>query len=65
VTGVDRRSDRPVYRQVADVLRTAIRAGELVTGQQLPSEAELINRYGVSRTVCTRRWACYASKDSW
>jgi GntR family transcriptional regulator len=46
---VDRGSDRPVYRQVADALREAIRAGELVAGQRLPSESELIDRYGVSR----------------
>ncbi|MGH8896248.1 MAG: GntR family transcriptional regulator [Egibacteraceae bacterium] len=49
MTGVDRGSDRAVYRQVADALRTAIRTGELVTGQRLPSETELIRRYGVSR----------------
>lgn len=49
MTGVDRGSDRPVYRQVADALRAAIRAGELVAGQRLPSETELIDRYGVSR----------------
>jgi GntR family transcriptional regulator len=49
VTGVDRCSDRPVYRQVADALRTAIQGGELVTGQRLPSETELMNQYGVSR----------------
>ncbi|MGH8904253.1 MAG: GntR family transcriptional regulator, partial [Egibacteraceae bacterium] len=48
MTGVDRGSDRPVYRQVADALRTAIRTGELVTEQRLPSETELIHRYGVS-----------------
>jgi GntR family transcriptional regulator len=47
--GVDRRSDRAVYRQVADGLRAAIRTGELATGQRLPSETELIRRYGVSR----------------
>ena len=49
MTGVDRRSDRAVYRQVADALRAAIRTGELATGQRLPSETELIHRYGVSR----------------
>ncbi|MGH8896402.1 MAG: GntR family transcriptional regulator [Egibacteraceae bacterium] len=46
---VDRGSDRPVYRQVADVLRAAIRTGELVAGQSLPPETELMQRYGVSR----------------
>ena len=46
---IDRTSDRPVYKQVADALRTAIRNGELADGQPLASETELMQRYGVSR----------------
>ncbi|MGH8904261.1 MAG: GntR family transcriptional regulator [Egibacteraceae bacterium] len=46
---VDRTSDRPVYKQVADALRAAIRNGELADGQLLASETELMQRYGVSR----------------
>jgi GntR family transcriptional regulator len=46
---VDRTSDRPVYKQVADALRAAIRSGELADGQLLASETELMQRYGVSR----------------
>ncbi|MGH8932840.1 MAG: GntR family transcriptional regulator [Egibacteraceae bacterium] len=47
--GVDRGSDRPVYKQVADGLRGAIRGGELADGAVLASETELMERYGVSR----------------
>jgi GntR family transcriptional regulator len=47
--GVDRSSDRPVYKQVADALRAAIRSGALINGQSLPSETQLMRRYGVSR----------------
>jgi GntR family transcriptional regulator len=46
---IDRTSDRPVYKQVADALRAAIRNGELADGQLLASETELMERYGVSR----------------
>jgi len=46
---IDRTSDRPVYKQVADALRAAIRGGQLKDGQLLPSETELMEQYGVSR----------------
>ncbi|MGH8884898.1 MAG: GntR family transcriptional regulator [Egibacteraceae bacterium] len=46
---IDRTSDRPVYKQVADALRAAIRSGELTDGAPLASETELMDRYGVSR----------------
>jgi len=46
---IDRASDRPVYKQVADALRAAIRGGELADGALLASETELMARYGVSR----------------
>ncbi|MGH3926749.1 MAG: GntR family transcriptional regulator, partial [Pseudonocardiaceae bacterium] len=46
---LDRASDRPVYKQVADALREAIRGGELAEGALLASETELMARYGVSR----------------
>src|SRR3712207_583158 len=41
---------RPVYEQVADQLRDAILAGRLAPGDVLPSERELCERFGVSRT---------------
>jgi GntR family transcriptional regulator len=46
---LDRSSDQPPYRQIAGMLRDAIRTGRLATGEQLPSEAQLIEHYGVAR----------------
>lgn len=49
VTGIDPLSDRPVYRQIADVLRVAIESGELAPGARLPSEADLMQRFDVAQ----------------
>src|SRR5207302_2235789 len=46
---VDPASDRSVYKQIADHLRTAIARGRLHEGDQLPSEARLMGHYGVAR----------------
>jgi GntR family transcriptional regulator len=49
--GVDRSSDRPVYRQIADQLRNAITRGEFPPGAKLPSERVLMDRYQTSRVT--------------
>jgi GntR family transcriptional repressor for pyruvate dehydrogenase complex len=41
---------RPVYLQVADQLREAVLDGTLSSGAVLPSERELTEQFGVSRT---------------
>jgi GntR family transcriptional regulator len=46
---IDPTSDRPVFKQIADGLRTAILSGALAPGARLPSEQELIDGYGVAR----------------
>ena len=46
---IDPASDRPVYKQIADHLRAAIARGRLREGEQLPSEARLMEHYGVAR----------------
>jgi GntR family transcriptional regulator len=46
---VDPASDRAVYKQIADHLRAAIAAGSLAAGEQLPSEAQLMEHYEVAR----------------
>ena len=46
---VDPASDRAVFRQIADQLRSAIQNGRLNEGERLPSEAQLIDHYGVAR----------------
>ena len=48
-SGVDPTSDRPVYKQIADHMRTAIARGRLREGDQLPSEARMMDHYGVAR----------------
>lgn len=49
--GLDERTSRPLYRQVADELRAQIQQRELTPGRQLPTEARLMARYGVSRNT--------------
>ena len=41
----------PMYRQIAEDLRTSIESGELAPGSQLPTELELRDRYGASRNT--------------
>lgn len=49
ISGIDPTSDRPVYRQIADVLRGAIESGKLAPGERIPSEAELMRRFDVAQ----------------
>lgn len=46
---VNRSEDQSPYRQIAAQLRAAIADGALAPGEQLPSEAQLIEHYGVAR----------------
>lgn len=46
---IDPVSDRAVFRQIADQLRTAIERGNLAEGERLPSEAVLMDHFGVAR----------------
>ena len=48
---IDPRSDRPVYKQVADDLRRRITSGEFAPGDSIPSEKEMEGYYGVGRTT--------------
>jgi GntR family transcriptional regulator len=46
---LDPASDRAVFRQIADHLRDAISSGRLREGDQLPSEAQMMGHYGITR----------------
>lgn len=46
---IDRADPRPPYQQIAAMLRTAIDSGALEPGAKLPSEAALIEHFGVAR----------------
>jgi GntR family transcriptional regulator len=43
--------DNPLYQQIANDLRAAIRDRELAPGDQVPTEMDLAQRYGVSRNT--------------
>ena len=43
---IDPTSDRPVYKQIADWIRGQIDSGRLDAGDKLPSESELMRRFG-------------------
>src|ERR1700761_5999109 len=41
--------DQPRYQQIADTLREEIHTGRLAPGTKLPSETQLVERFGASR----------------
>lgn len=45
---IDHESGTPVWRQLADFLRSQIHAGDIEPGKLLPSTRTLMQRYGVS-----------------
>ena len=47
--GVDPMSDRAVYKQIADALRSSVENGELAPGERIPSESGLMERFEVSQ----------------
>lgn len=51
---VDPSSERPIYRQLADILRRKITSGEWEPGRNLPAEADLGHEYGVSQASVRR-----------
>jgi GntR family transcriptional regulator len=51
---IDRESYEPAYSQLAKILRCSIANGVIRPGDQLPSEAQLCERYGVSPMTVRR-----------
>src|SRR5579884_3615104 len=49
VIAIDRRSSRPLHRQIYDAYRTGILTRTLQPGQQIPSTRELAAQLGISR----------------
>jgi GntR family transcriptional regulator len=56
------RSDRAMYRQIADEIRDAIRSGELAEGDMLPSEAALVAAHGTSQGTVRKAIALLRSE---
>lgn len=57
---LDPASEWPLSAQLAQLLRVAIRAAELMPGHRIPSENELADRHCVSRDTATRALALLA-----
>lgn len=53
-TSIDRKSYEPAYAQLASILRSSMATGILRPGDQLPSEAQLCERYDVSPMTVRR-----------
>ncbi|MCW2876965.1 MAG: transcriptional regulator, GntR family [Sphaerisporangium sp.] len=51
---IDPTADRPVYKQLADLIRARIESGEYRPGQRLPAENDYVNELGISRDSVRR-----------
>jgi GntR family transcriptional regulator len=59
-TRVDRNDARPLHMQIRDILHQQIKAHTLRPGDSLPTEEELQQRFGVSRSVVRQALASLA-----
>jgi DNA-binding GntR family transcriptional regulator len=46
---INHNSDVAMYKQLTEIIKSQIESGQLKTGEKIPSEAELIKKYNVSR----------------
>jgi DNA-binding transcriptional MocR family regulator len=51
---VDPSLDRPLHKQLADLIRTQIQTGELAPGQRLPAQKDYAQEHGLSRYTVER-----------
>ncbi len=59
---IDKESYEPAYLQLANILRQNVATGRLRPGDQLPSESQLCDRYGVSPMTVRRAINLLASQ---
>jgi DNA-binding GntR family transcriptional regulator len=59
---IDPTADRPVYKQLADLVRSEIDAGRYVAGQRLPAETDLAQQHGISRDSVRKAMAVLRSE---
>ena len=57
-------SHLPIYRRISDEIVATIREGSLQPGQRVPSENELMRRFGVSNTTA-RKAQQELERDGW
>jgi DNA-binding GntR family transcriptional regulator len=55
-------ADQPTYRQIADDLRSKIRAGELPPGAQLPTQEQVASQWGVARMTARQAMAALVNE---
>lgn len=53
---VDPQLDIPIYRQLVDKIRAAVKKGDLIPGQQLPTVQELADQLSVARGTIKRAY---------
>lgn len=63
MTRRDHRLEAPAYRNLARDLREEILRGEYRGGRRLPTEAELVERYGVGRQTVRRAFQDLVAED--
>lgn len=51
---IDHDGDTPVYRQIAAIIAARIESGELAPRRPVPSEASIVQEYGVARETARR-----------
>jgi DNA-binding transcriptional regulator YhcF (GntR family) len=51
---VDPSSDRPLYKQLADIIRSQIKSGEFRPGQRLPAQKDYMQVHELSRDTVER-----------
>ncbi|MFF3443693.1 GntR family transcriptional regulator [Streptosporangium sp. NPDC002721] len=55
-------ADRPVYKQLADLIREQIGRGTLAPGQRVPAELDYVEEHGISRDSVRRAMALLRSE---
>ena len=53
---VNTQLDVPIYRQLVDSIQSAVKKGDLVSGQQLPTVQELTEMLGIARGTVKRAY---------
>src|SRR5262245_27292834 len=59
---LDRKSDTPLYRQIASQVRNAVVSGELGEHERLPTTRSLAVQLGVNRLTVSRAYADLAGE---